>query len=497
MSSVRGVVNELVSSEVRYLSSLSYLVLEVVHKVEQRVNPRHLQDLYPFFALLKSLLSFHSSFHSSLTSQPPPSLPSLFLSSLPSLRLYQQYAEVHPRALHCFRTALTNSSKFRAACEKPAPSMSSRLSGRLLGPSPSPPPPTYDVFALLDLVLSRPPQYSAYLHGPGPRGGPTCPLQTPRTCWQLPTSWTSWLPSFAPHPPCPLSRTRRVRPWHLRPSRGPWPLPTSPPPALVRSTTNPSTAASIERRRSLPLSPPSSLPATEGMGTASTPVQGPASIAAPPPPPLQLLSPLSSASQAGPLQSPLTPPPPSPPGPSTTTAANPIFRYVPRIVLHRYLGIDAALRATSSPAQGRGPTAPARRRSLALSSYLPSSSSPEARAYPSASILVADVSGFTKLNETFSVMEKGAGAEQVTNHLNKYFTALLNIIGAHGGDCVKFAGDALIVLFLPAKDWRQEGEEAAGPTPAHGVAVHVGHRHDLPPPARGRPRAQSVHVPPH
>ena len=137
---------------------------------------------------------------------------------------------------------------------------------------------------------------------------------------------------------------------------------------------------------------------------------------------------------------------------------------MPRVVLHRFLAIDAALKATTSP-QSHGPRTPhlpARRRSLALSSYLPSSASPEAKAYPSASILVADVSGFTKLNETFSVMEKGAGAEQVTTHLNRYFSALLNIIGAHGGDCVKFAGDALIVLFLPAKDWRQEGDGIGG-----------------------------------
>eukprot|EP00466_Bigelowiella_natans_P010213 jgi/Bigna1/86586/estExt_fgenesh1_pg.C_120020 len=40
-----------------------------------------------------------------------------------------------------------------------------------------------------------------------------------------------------------------------------------------------------------------------------------------------------------------------------------------------------------------------------------------------------------------------SGAEKVTRHLNQYFTKLLNIIDRHGGDCVKFAGDALIVIF--------------------------------------------------
>lgn len=66
--------------------------------------------------------------------------------------------------------------------------------------------------------------------------------------------------------------------------------------------------------------------------------------------------------------------------------------------------------------------------------------------YKGAALLIADISGFTRLNETFSNLGSG-GAEQVSIHLNHYFTQILSIIKSHGGDCVKFAGDALIVIF--------------------------------------------------
>ena len=55
------------------------------------------------------------------------------------------------------------------------------------------------------------------------------------------------------------------------------------------------------------------------------------------------------------------------------------------------------------------------------------------------------MSGFTKLNESFSAL--AGGAEHVTTHLNRYFTTLLDIVERYGGDVVKFAGDALIVVF--------------------------------------------------
>mmetsp|Transcript_28206 Transcript_28206/g.55486 ORF Transcript_28206/g.55486 Transcript_28206/m.55486 type:complete len:1544 (+) Transcript_28206:59-4690(+) len=58
-----------------------------------------------------------------------------------------------------------------------------------------------------------------------------------------------------------------------------------------------------------------------------------------------------------------------------------------------------------------------------------------------ACVVIADISGFTRLNEKLGV------AEKVSHHINTYFTSMLDVCAKHGGDVVKFAGDALIVLF--------------------------------------------------
>ena len=63
--------------------------------------------------------------------------------------------------------------------------------------------------------------------------------------------------------------------------------------------------------------------------------------------------------------------------------------------------------------------------------------------------LFADISGFTKLSESFS--KKGrTGSEFLAFCLNRYMELLINIIGNNGGDIIKFAGDALLVI------WPQE-----------------------------------------
>ena len=63
--------------------------------------------------------------------------------------------------------------------------------------------------------------------------------------------------------------------------------------------------------------------------------------------------------------------------------------------------------------------------------------------------LFADISGFTKLSESFS--KKGRkGSEFLAFCLNRYMELLINIIGNNGGDIIKFAGDALLVI------WPQE-----------------------------------------
>src|SRR3954462_3971321 len=67
-----------------------------------------------------------------------------------------------------------------------------------------------------------------------------------------------------------------------------------------------------------------------------------------------------------------------------------------------------------------------------------------------AALLFADISGFTALTERLA--ERGpAGAEELTAFLNTYFGQLIDLIAAHGGDVVKFAGDALLALW-PASE---------------------------------------------
>lgn len=72
--------------------------------------------------------------------------------------------------------------------------------------------------------------------------------------------------------------------------------------------------------------------------------------------------------------------------------------------------------------------------------------------------LFADVSGFTPLAERLS--QRGPqGVEELSRILNTYFGQLIDLIVAHGGDVVKFAGDALLAVWpvpdLPATGFAQ------------------------------------------
>jgi hypothetical protein len=65
-------------------------------------------------------------------------------------------------------------------------------------------------------------------------------------------------------------------------------------------------------------------------------------------------------------------------------------------------------------------------------------------------VLFADVSGFTPLTEALA--QKGAeGPEELTRLLNGYFSRMIAITEAQGGEVVKFSGDAVTVVF-PAAD---------------------------------------------
>lgn len=63
-----------------------------------------------------------------------------------------------------------------------------------------------------------------------------------------------------------------------------------------------------------------------------------------------------------------------------------------------------------------------------------------------AAVLFVDISGFTTLTERLA--QKGSiGVEELTTHLNAYFGQLIELIIAHNGDIVKFAGDAMLAIW--------------------------------------------------
>lgn len=64
----------------------------------------------------------------------------------------------------------------------------------------------------------------------------------------------------------------------------------------------------------------------------------------------------------------------------------------------------------------------------------------------SAAVLFTDITGFSTLTERLA-QHGPAGAEEVSLALNQYFGRLVEIILAHAGDVVKFAGDGLFALW--------------------------------------------------
>eukprot|EP01135_Chromosphaera_perkinsii_P008987 Nk52_evm5s1569 gene=Nk52_evmTU5s1569 len=65
--------------------------------------------------------------------------------------------------------------------------------------------------------------------------------------------------------------------------------------------------------------------------------------------------------------------------------------------------------------------------------------------------MIADVSGFSKLS---AKLEQAGpkGAERMCQFLNRYYTLMINIIVKYGGDILKYAGDALLVIFREATE---------------------------------------------
>lgn len=87
-------------------------------------------------------------------------------------------------------------------------------------------------------------------------------------------------------------------------------------------------------------------------------------------------------------------------------------------------------------------------------------------------LLFADVSGFTALTERLSAVGP-AGVETLSRVLNEFFGALISVVADHGGDVLKFAGDALVISFsergLGAEARRESVQRAA----ACGLAVQA------------------------
>ncbi len=72
------------------------------------------------------------------------------------------------------------------------------------------------------------------------------------------------------------------------------------------------------------------------------------------------------------------------------------------------------------------------------------------------SLLFSDVSGFTALSERLAALGR-QGAEDLTEVINRYFTAMLDIVAKSGGILLKFAGDATLVYFPEVNDGEQAG----------------------------------------
>jgi class 3 adenylate cyclase/tetratricopeptide (TPR) repeat protein len=61
-------------------------------------------------------------------------------------------------------------------------------------------------------------------------------------------------------------------------------------------------------------------------------------------------------------------------------------------------------------------------------------------------LLFSDISGFTAMSERLSTLGK-EGAEQIVALVNRYFSAMLDVLFTYGGDLFKFGGDALLAFF--------------------------------------------------
>ena len=65
-------------------------------------------------------------------------------------------------------------------------------------------------------------------------------------------------------------------------------------------------------------------------------------------------------------------------------------------------------------------------------------------------VLFADISGFTKASETFQNLGV-RGSEELSFCMNRYMEGMIKNLTKFGGDIIKFAGDAMIVMWPRSK----------------------------------------------
>jgi len=85
--------------------------------------------------------------------------------------------------------------------------------------------------------------------------------------------------------------------------------------------------------------------------------------------------------------------------------------------------------------------------SMGMGRILEESTEPHAQPVKAA-VALADVSGFTALTEALA-KEGPAGVELLTKCMNSYFAQVIDLVLHFGGDVSKFAGDAMLIVFLP------------------------------------------------
>lgn len=87
-------------------------------------------------------------------------------------------------------------------------------------------------------------------------------------------------------------------------------------------------------------------------------------------------------------------------------------------------------------------------------------------------VVFVDVSGFTKLSEALA-RQYGTkqGAEKLNEYINEYFRLLIDAIIDAGGDIIKFAGDALQVIWRVTSPASSAGSSAGSSGDSDGTAA--------------------------